>query len=265
MGEIHFTTYKKGGRIDVIMRNLTFTLLSILFMLTSCAKTEVLVLTERGGQHGSFTDAGLEWLHKTGMEMGFGITEINSTEPVTAEYLKRFDLIIQLDFPPYTWTDEAADAFISYIEEGKGGWIGFHHATLLGEFDGYPMWEWFSDFMGGIRYRNYIAELVDGDVTVEDPAHPIMKGVDPVFTVPDEEWYIYDRSPRENVRVLASVDEESYNPSSDIRMGDHPVIWVNEKMKARNVYFLFGHSGRLYDDKNFLTLFRNAISWTLDN
>jgi chitinase len=112
-----------------------------LSVLTSCAKTEVLVLTERGGQHGSFTDAGLAWLEKTGNEMGFQITEINSTSPITKEYLDRFDLIVQLDFPPYTWTDEAAKAFIEYIEKGKGGWIGFHHATLLGEFDGYPMWD----------------------------------------------------------------------------------------------------------------------------
>ena len=35
------------------------TIILSLSVLTSCAKTEVLVLTERGGQHGSFTDAGL--------------------------------------------------------------------------------------------------------------------------------------------------------------------------------------------------------------
>jgi chitinase len=111
------------------------TLIITLALLTSCAAEHVLVLTERGGQHESFAAAGLEWLNETGKEMGFTVTEINSTEPIDKEYLDRFDLIVQLDFPPYTWTDKAAEAFISYIEEGKGGWIGFHHATLLGEFD----------------------------------------------------------------------------------------------------------------------------------
>ncbi len=48
------------------------------------------------------------------------------------------DLVIQLDFPPYTWPKEAEQNFVDYINEGRGGWIGFHHATLLGEFDGYP-------------------------------------------------------------------------------------------------------------------------------
>jgi chitinase len=239
------------------------TIILSLSVLTSCAKTEVLVLTERGGQHGSFTDAGLAWLEKTGNELGFQITEINSTSPITKEYLDRFDLIVQLDFPPYTWTDEAAKAFIEYIEKGKGGWIGFHHATLLGEFDGYPMWDWFSDFMGGIVYQNYNATLTDGEVYVEDASHPVMKGVEPRFLLQDEEWYIYDKSPRGNVKVLASADESTYYPPTEIKMGDHPVVWINENVKARNVYFQFGHGEILYKDNNFLNMFRNAIEWTL--
>ena len=239
------------------------TLILILSVITSCAKTEVLVLTERGGQHGSFTDAGLAWLEQTGREMGFKITEINSTTPINKDFLKRFDLIVQLDFPPYTWTDEAAEAFISYIEECKGGWIGFHHATLLGEFDGYPMWDWFSDFMGGIVYQNYNATLTDGEVYVEDASHPVMKGVEPRFLLQDEEWYIYDKSPRGNVKVLASADESTYYPPTEIKMGDHPVVWINENVKARNVYFQFGHGEILYKDDNFLNMFRNAIEWTL--
>lgn len=226
-------------------------------------KTKVLVLTERGGQHGGFTDAGMKWLAEEGALHHFSITEINSAKPITKAYLSQFSLIIQLDFPPYTWPKEAEDAFINYIEEGRGGWIGFHHATLLGEFDGYPLWSWFSDFMGGIRYKNYIAPLADGTVTVEEMKHPVMKGVSSSFVIPDDEWYTYDKSPRPNVHVLANVDESTYTPASDIKMGDHPVVWVNKHKKARNVYFQIGHSKKLYDTKEFTTMFRNAIDWTL--
>lgn len=230
----------------------------------SVRTNQVLVLTERGGQHGTFTDAGLKWLAAEGKQMHFAITEINNATPITDEYLAQFQLIIQLDFPPYTWPKEAQEAFIRYIDEGRGGWIGFHHATLLGEFDGYPMWPWFSDFMGGIRYQNYIAARADGTVHVEDHTHPVMKGVPTSFVIPGDEWYTYDKSPRANVRVLAHVDEESYKPASDIRMGDHPVVWVNEHKKARNVYFQMGHSGDLYAVAPFTTMFRNAIQWVLD-
>ncbi|WP_455601710.1 glycosyl hydrolase family 18 protein [Bacteroides rodentium] len=227
-------------------------------------KAKVLVLTERGGQHGGFTDAGLKWLVAEGAKGNFSITEINNARNITEAYLSQFSLVIQLDFPPYTWPKEAEDAFVKYIEEGRGGWIGFHHATLLGEFDGYPMWQWFSDFMGGVRFKNYIAPLADGTLIVEDKQHPVMKGVPASFVVPDDEWYTYDKSPRPNVHVLANVDESSYTPASDIKMGDHPVVWVNESKKARNVYFQIGHSNKLYETEGFTTMFRNAIEWALE-
>ena len=227
-------------------------------------KAKVLVLTERGGQHGGFTDAGLKWLAAEGAKGNFSITEINNARNITEAYLSQFSLVIQLDFPPYTWPKEAEDAFVKYIEEGRGGWIGFHHATLLGEFDGYPMWQWFSDFMGGVRFKNYIAPLADGTLIVEDKQHPVMKDVPASFVVPDDEWYTYDKSPRPNVHVLANVDESSYTPASDIKMGDHPVVWVNESKKARNVYFQIAHSSKLYETEGFTTMFRNAINWTLE-
>ena len=227
-------------------------------------KAKVLVLTERGGQHGGFTDAGLRWLAAEGVKGNFSITEINNARNITEAYLSQFSLVIQLDFPPYTWPKEAEDAFVKYIEEGRGGWIGFHHATLLGEFDGYPMWQWFSDFMGGVRFKNYIAPLADGTLIVEDKQHPVMKDVPASFVVPDDEWYTYDKSPRPNVHVLANVDESSYTPASDIKMGDHPVVWVNESKKARNVYYQIAHSSKLYETEGFTTMFRNAINWTLE-
>lgn len=227
-------------------------------------KAKVLVLTERGGQHGGFTDAGLRWLAAEGAKGNFSITEINNARNITEAYLSQFSLVIQLDFPPYTWPKEAEDAFVKYIEEGRGSWIGFHHATLLGEFDGYPMWQWFSDFMGGVRFKNYIAPLANGTLIVEDKQHPVMKDVPASFVVPDDEWYTYDKSPRPNVHVLANVDESSYTPASDIKMGDHPVVWVNESKKARNVYFQIGHSSKLYETEGFTTMFRNAINWTLE-
>ena len=79
-------------------------------------------------------------------------------------FLAKYQLFIQLDYPPYGWTTAAAAAFEDYIKRGRGGWIGLHHATLLGEFDGYSMWQWFSDFMGGIQFKNYIPTFASGQV-----------------------------------------------------------------------------------------------------
>lgn len=226
-------------------------------------KRKVLVLNEGGGQHGPFTAKAMEWLRKYAAQKGFAITELRNADPVTAEFLNDYAAVVQLDFPPYTWPEAAEKAFESYIDEGKGGWVGFHHATLLGEFDGYGLWKWFADFMGGITFRNYIAPLADGTVRVEKAAHPVMDGVPAEFVLPDDEWYVYDRNPRPNVEVLANVDEASYHPASDVKMGDHPVVWTNPAKKARNVYIQPGHSPRLFESEAFVRMFGNALDWAI--
>jgi uncharacterized protein len=220
-----------------------------------------LVLAERGGDHEAFVVSALDWLNRFAEEKNFEFTVVNHAIEIDEALLSKYTVIIQLNYAPYAWGDKAMAAFVKYIEEGKGGWVGFHHASLLGEFDGYPMWNWFSDFMGGIRFKNYIASKASGTVNVEDKNHPVMKGVPSQFMIPDDEWYTFDKNPRPNVHVLATVDESSYKPSSDIKMGDHPVIWINDKMKARNVYFLMGHSPVLLNSAEFKTMFGNAIIW----
>ena len=88
-----------------------------------------------------------------------------------------------------------------------------------------------------------------------------MKGIPASFQMEKEEWYTYNKSPRPNVRVIASVDESTYIPNSSIKMGDHPVVWTNEHFKARNIYIFMGHSPALFNNEVYKTLFRNAIFW----
>jgi type 1 glutamine amidotransferase len=228
---------------------------------TNTSHFRALVLAERGDQHEPMVAAALVWLKAVAQQDNFSFDTFVNPDKFTKPFLAQYQVFIQLNYPPYRWSDEAKAAVEDYIEQGRGGWVGLHHATLLGEFDGYPMWQWFSDFMGGIRFKNYIARRVSGTVIVEDASHPCFKGVPPSFVVDEEEWYTYDRDPRPNVHVLARVDESSYTPPSDIKMGDHPVIWTNEKMKARNIYFQIGHHPSLFDNDNFKRMLRNSILW----
>lgn len=220
-----------------------------------------MVLAERGEQHEGFVVVALAWLDQFSKENNFEYVVLNHAQEIDRLKLEEYDLIIQLNYPPYTWSKRGEKAFQNYIDKGQGGWIGFHHATLLGEFDGYPMWSWFSDFMGGIRFKNYIAQKVTGTVHLEDKTHPVLEGLPDSFDLPNEEWYVFDKNPRAQVHVLANVDENSYKPDSDIKMGDHPVIWENKSKKARNVYFLFGHDAKLLEVDEFKRMFANAIFW----
>ena len=222
---------------------------------------QVVAIAEAGGIHKPFVDAAHIWLDKLAKEENFSVDYIENTDKINDDFLSYYKLFIQLNYPPYMWTPTALAAFKKYIEEGRGGWIGFHHATLLGEFDGYAMWPWFSDFMGGIRFKDYIAEFATAHVIVEDPQHPVMHGVPANFVIENEEWYVWDKSPRPNVRVLARVDESTYTPDTPKKMGNHPVIWSNEHVKARNVYIFMGHHPELFQNSNFTTIFRNSIFW----
>jgi type 1 glutamine amidotransferase len=221
----------------------------------------VIALAEENSIHRPFVDAAEIWLAKEADTDNFAIDYITNTEKIDEAFLSHYQLFLQLDYPPYMWTAKAALAFQNYIDQGKGGWIGFHHAGLLGEFDNYPMWRWFSDFLGGIRYRDYIATFVSAKVNVEDTKHPVMRGIASPFPIEREEWYTWDKAPRANVHVLASVDENTYTPDSSLKMGDHPVVWTNEHVKARNVYIFMGHRGEHFQNKAFTTLFHNSILW----
>ena len=208
----------------------------------------VLAIAEHGGIHKPFVDAAKIWLDKLAKEKNFSVDYIEDTSKIDDEFLAKYKLFIQLNYPPYGWTDTAAAAFVKYIEQGKGGWIGFHHATLLGEFDGFQMWPWFHDFMGGIRFKDYIATFVTGTVTVEAPDHPVMRGVPSKFVIKDEEWYTYDKSPRPNVHVLASVDEKTYTPETDKKMGGSSGDLVERAFEgAERLHFYGASAGAFWE------------------
>ncbi len=259
------------GRFDElkIEMKLQIAFCSLLLLLSACTSTtpapaprfRVVVLADPNGIHASYVVTAKAWLNKLAVDENFSIDYIDNAQKIDEAFLGHYQLFIQLNYPPYGWGKTAVAAFEKYINEGKIGWIGFHHATLLGEFDGTNLWPWFSQFMGGIRYVDYIPTFAAATVKVEDKDHPIMKGVPSSFLVKKEEWYVYNKSPRPDVHVLASVDESTYFPDSKLKMGDHPVIWTNENFPGRNVYIFMGHSPILFESEEYKMIFRNAIFW----
>lgn len=221
----------------------------------------ILALFENGGHHLAFTDAARPWLDSLAVRHSFSIDYIHSTDTINDAVLNSYQLFLQLDYPPYGWTKQAQQAFIQYTEQGRGGWIGLHHASLLGNFDGYNMWPWFYDFMGSIQFKDYIPTFVSAQVHIEDTSHPCVKGLPENFIIEKEEWYTYDKSPRPNVHVIASVDEKTYVPDSPVKMSDHPVIWTNDHYPVRNIYIFMGHSPDLFNNKVYTMLLENAILW----
>jgi uncharacterized protein len=227
----------------------------------SKSKFRVVASAEHGGIHQPFVDAAKVWLQKLVTDNNSSVDYIQDTGQIDDAFLSRYQLFIQLDYPQYRWTPTAMGAFVKYIEEGRGGWIGFHHARLLGEFDGYQIWPWFSQFMGDIIFKGYIPKFASATVTVEDPSHPALTNLDGSFVVQDEEWYTHNKSPRPSVHVLARVEESTYSPDTPTKMGDHPAVWTTEHYKARNIHIFMGHHPELFQNSAFTTLFTNSIFW----
>jgi type 1 glutamine amidotransferase len=255
-------------RVGIMHRSFLLTIILAIMFATGSANAaddktpfHVLVMAETGGVHGPFVEAAKAWLADQAAKDNFTVDYIEDAKKIDDEFLSHYQLFLQLNYPPYAWSDSAKDAFKKYMIEGKGGWVGLHHASLIGEFDGYHPWPWFQEFMGGITWKDYIPKFASGQVNVEDKNHPVMKGVPASFTIKKEEWYTYDKSPRPNVHVIASVDESTYVPDGKVKMGDHPIIWTNDKIKARNVYIFMGHSKVLFDDDAYKLVLKNAILW----
>jgi uncharacterized protein len=215
--------------------------------------------------HRPFVEAGKIWLNQLSKDSNFTVTYIESPNTLTDTLLAKVELIWQMNYTPFRWNATAKSAFEKYIDGAKGGWIGDHHASLYGSAVTGETWPWYFKFIGEINYKNYISKFASGTVRVEDSAHPVLKGVPATFPVSTEEWYIWDKSPRAKVRVLANVDETSYKfvsaSESGIKMGDHPVIWTNEAYKARNLYIFMGHHPNLFQNTAYTTLIRNSIFW----
>jgi type 1 glutamine amidotransferase len=218
----------------------------------------VLCIAEYDPNHAPFVEAAKPWLDTIGE---LTITYVDNPNAITDEMLEDYGLILQLNYPAFAWDDEAKAAFQRYIEEGKGGWVGLHHASLYGSLVTDESWPWFYDFLGRINFKGYIASFAAADVRVEATSHPIFHGVPQTFHVEADEWYTWDDNPRDHTTVLANVDEDSYTPDSDVKMGDHPVIWTNEDYAARNLYIFVGHHPNLMENEAYKTLLRNAIFW----
>lgn len=83
----------------------------------------VLVLYENGGHHLAYTNTAIPWLNQLAADSNFSINYIQNTNTIDDELLKKYQLFIQLDYPPYGWKEQAVQAFQRYIAEGRGGWI----------------------------------------------------------------------------------------------------------------------------------------------
>ena len=230
----------------------------VLLSVTKAPSFKVFVTISKAKDHIKMMTAAKPWLEKMATDNNFAIDISDDTAKLNDANLAQYDVFIQLQQAPFDMSDKQQQAVQKFIEQGKG-WVGIHAGGLTGKSfyaTGRPYWQWFEDYMGGVVYSPHPG-FQKGTVVIEDRNHPVTKNLPAKFEVADE-WYEWDKSARANARVLAVADESSYKQKKS--MGDHPVIWTNEKFD-RMVYIAIGHDASLCNDKNYTTLIRDAIVW----
>jgi uncharacterized protein len=218
----------------------------------------VLAVTSKAKDHLKMMTNAKPFLEKIAAENNFVIDITDDTSQMNDKNLERYEVFVQLQEAPFDMSHSQQEALQKFIEQGKG-WVGIHAAGLTGKSFMNPKriyWQWFENFMGGISYSPHPA-FQKGKVVIEDRSHPITRNLPEKFEVSDE-WYEFDKSPRPNVHVLAVADESTYKQNKP--MGDHPVIWTNEKFH-RMIYIGIGHDASLCTDPNYEVLVRDAILW----
>lgn len=215
------------------------------------APPSVLLFTKTAGyHHASIADAVPALQTRCG-ELGWPVQHSNDATIFSESGLAEFDVVVFLLTSGDVLDTGQQAALRTFVQSG-GGWVGVHSASDT-EYD----WAWFgvlvaAHFAGHTGNQN-------ADLIVELPDHPAAAHLPPVWVRYDE-WYSFDKNPRDDVDVILSLDESSYNPSG-LAMGDHPIAWSHEYDGGRAFYTAGGHTSESYADPAFLQHITGGIEW----
>ncbi|WP_461020061.1 ThuA domain-containing protein [Streptomyces daliensis] len=214
------------------------------------AEERVLVFSKTAGfRHDSIPD-GIAALQRLGTEHGFAVEATEDAAAFTARNLAKFDAVVFLSTTGDVLNAKQQSAFEGYVERG-GGYVGVHAAADT-EYD----WPWYGGLAGA--YFQSHPHIQPATVSVEDHAHPATSHLGESWERTDE-WYNYRSNPRGQARVLAALDESTYEGGT--MAGDHPIAWCQEYEGGRAFYTGGGHTKESYTEEAFLTHLLGGIRY----
>jgi type 1 glutamine amidotransferase len=195
--------------------------------------------------------AGVAAIKQLGARHHFRVDATEDAAAFTDANLARYDVVIWLSTTGDVLTDEQQGAFERYIRAG-GGYAGIHAASDT-EYD----WAWYGGLVGAY-FRDH-----PGSVSPQFQVATVkVFGRDTAATRPlprrwerEEEWYNFRTNPRHTVRVLAEVDERTYDPRGYSVPGGspgmgrhHPISWCQPYDGGRAFYTAMGHKAEYFTE-----------------
>jgi type 1 glutamine amidotransferase len=214
----------------------------------------VLVFSKTTGFRHDSIPNGIAAIQKLGQDNGFAVDATEDDTQFTDANLAKYKAVIFLSTTgdPVTTPDEKA-AFQRYIEHG-GGYLGVHAAADSGY-----NWSWYGGLVGAY-FRDHPA-IQQALVRVPNHGAAATRGLPKEWWRTDE-WYNFRTNPRNAVRVLATIDESTYNPvgyTGGSMGADHPMAWCHRYDGGRAVYTAFGHTKASYTEPLFLAHLLGSI------
>lgn len=247
-------------RIKILML-----LVAVLISGISCAQKKqsefkeplnILVFSKTSGFRHASISSGLKMLYDQSKGQNWVITVTEDASLLRDDLLAKMDVAVFLNPTGDAICETGQAAFEKFMKSGKG-FVGIHAAADF-EYE----WEFYGDLVGAYFRTHPPAQKAT--VIFENYNHPAMKPFEgkKTYTTVDE-WYSFKKSPRENVNVLARLDESTIKRQKDDtwKMGDHPLIWWTDKNDIRSFYTVFGHTHEAFQDRLVKDHITNAINW----
>jgi type 1 glutamine amidotransferase len=217
------------------------------------ATPAILVLTKTAGFRHTSIEPAADALVAGAGAAGLAVVVDPEAAHLTDQGLARFDSIVFLSTTG-DWLDESQQAAVERWAAAGGGIAGVHAAT-----DAEPAWAFLEELFG-TRFAGHSAVL-PATVVIEDSTHPATARLPTSWVVTDE-WYDFTRNPRDDVQVLATVDETTY--TGGVMGPDHPIEWSREPtvIAGRTWYTAMGHPDELWADPTFVAHVVAGVAWT---
>lgn len=207
----------------------------------------VLLFSKTAGyRHAPSISSGVAAIKQLGSEHRFAVDATEDAAAFNDANLARYQAVIWLSTTGDVLDGTQQAAFQRYIEHG-GGYVGIHAAA-----DGGYHWAWYGGLVGAY-FRDHPA-IQQATVRVADDDTPATKGL-PHEWVRTDEWYNYRSNPAGSVRVLARLDESTYNPvgyTGGSMGADHPIVWCHPYDGGRAFYTGMGHTSASFHEPLYL-------------
>jgi type 1 glutamine amidotransferase len=196
-----------------------------------------------GYRHASITN-GIAAIRELGRQNHFGVEATEDSTAFTATNLARYAAVILLSATGDVFNSGQEAALQGYVL-GGGGLMGIHGAAF-GPLALEDKWAWY----GGVfccAFTNH-SKILPAQVDLDDAAHASNAGLPAQWRRTDE-WYDFTGTPRGCARILATLDETTYQGG---HMGqDHPMAWCRQVGKGRLWYTAMGHTESSYAEPLF--------------